>query len=98
VKRLYVASTVAFASIGLIRIILAVPPSRADAPLRLIQKIPLTNLEGRIDHLDADVKGKRLFVAGLGNGSLEVVDLQGGKWPAAFRALRSHRASCTFAR
>src|SRR5437016_13934578 len=30
--------------------------------------------------MDVDVKGKRLFVAGLENGSLEVVDLQGGKW------------------
>ncbi len=49
-------------------------------PLRLVQTISLPNLKGRIDHMDADVKGKRLFVAGLENGSLEVVDLQSGKW------------------
>jgi len=30
--------------------------------------------------MDVDVKGKRLFVAGLENGSLEVVDLRAGKW------------------
>ena len=30
--------------------------------------------------MDVDVKGKRLFVAGLENGSLEVVDLGAGKW------------------
>src|SRR5258706_12572806 len=30
--------------------------------------------------MDVDVKGKRLFVAGLENGSFEEVDLQGGKW------------------
>jgi len=49
-------------------------------PLRLIQTIPMPNVKGRIDHMDVDVKGKRLFVAGLENGSVEVVDLQAGKW------------------
>jgi len=49
-------------------------------PLRLVQTIPMPNVNGRIDHMDVDVKGKRLFVAGLENGSLEVVDLQAGKW------------------
>jgi len=50
------------------------------APLRLVQTIPMPNVKGRIDHMDVDVKGNRLFVAGLENGSLEVVDLHGGKW------------------
>src|SRR5467141_5029093 len=50
------------------------------APLRLVQTIPMPNVKGRIDHMDVDVKGKRLFVAGLENGSVEVVDLQAGKW------------------
>jgi len=49
-------------------------------PLKLIQKITLPNVKGRIDHIDVDVKGKRLFVAGLENGTLEVVDLKAGKW------------------
>src|SRR5258707_10746662 len=49
-------------------------------PLRLIQTIPMPNVKGRIDHMDVDVKGKRLFVAGLENGSVEVVDLRAGKW------------------
>lgn len=48
--------------------------------LHLVQTIPMPNVKGRIDHMDVDVKGKRLFVAGLENGSLEVIDLQGGKW------------------
>jgi len=48
--------------------------------LHLVQTIPMANVKGRIDHMDVDVKGKRLFVAGLENGSLEVVDLQAGKW------------------
>src|SRR5258705_5233556 len=49
-------------------------------PLKLVQAVPMPNVKGRIDHMDVDVKGKRLFVAGLENGSLEVVDLQAGKW------------------
>src|SRR5262252_8502572 len=48
--------------------------------LRLVQTIPMPNVKGRIDHMDADVKGMRLFVAGLENGTLEVVDLKAGKW------------------
>jgi hypothetical protein len=48
-------------------------------PLKLIQKIPMPNVKGRIDHMDVDVKGKRLFVAGLENDTLEVVDLKAGK-------------------
>ncbi len=54
--------------------------AQSAAPLHLVQTIPLPNVKGRIDHLDVDVKGKRLFVAGLENGSVEVVDLQAGKW------------------
>ena len=48
--------------------------------LHLVQTISMPNVKGRIDHMDVDAKGKRLFVAGLENGSLEVVDLQAGKW------------------
>src|SRR5580704_9269067 len=51
-----------------------------EQPLRLVQTIPLPNVKGRLDHMDVDVKGKRLFVAGLENGTFEVVDLQAGKW------------------
>ncbi len=49
-------------------------------PLRLVQTIPLPNVKGRLDHTDVDVKGKRLFIAGLENGTFEVVDLEGGRW------------------
>src|SRR6266478_3760038 len=52
----------------------------AKQPLRLAQTISMPNVKGRLDHVDVDVKGKRLFVAGLENGTLEVVDVQGGKW------------------
>jgi DNA-binding beta-propeller fold protein YncE len=50
-----------------------------SAPLRLVQTIPLTNVEGRIDHMAMDLKGQRLFVAALGNNTVEVLDLRAGK-------------------
>ena len=49
-------------------------------PLRLVQTILMPNVNGRIDHMDIDVKGKRLIVAALEKGSLEVVDLKAGHW------------------
>jgi DNA-binding beta-propeller fold protein YncE len=48
-------------------------------PLRLLQTIPLTGVEGRIDHLAIDVASRRLFVCALGNDSVEVVDLAKGE-------------------
>jgi hypothetical protein len=49
------------------------------APLKLVQTIALPGVTGRIDHLAADVKGNRLFVAALGNKTVEVIDLAAGK-------------------
>jgi len=48
-------------------------------PLRLIQTISLRNVEGRIDHMAVDPKGERLFIAALGNNTVEIVDLRAGK-------------------
>ena len=59
------------------------------SPLKLIQQIPLPNVKGRIDHMDVDVRGKRLFVAGLENGTLEVVDLKAGKWARSVPGLKA---------
>jgi hypothetical protein len=47
--------------------------------LRLIQTIPLPNVEGRIDHMAVDLKGQRLFIAALENNTAEVLDLRAGK-------------------
>src|SRR5882762_11122655 len=52
----------------------------AKQPRRLVQTISIPNVKGRLDHMDVDVKGKRLFVAGLENDTFEVVDLEAGKW------------------
>ncbi len=43
--------------------------------LHLEAKIPLSGVSGRIDHLAYDPVGRRLFVAALGNNTVEVIDL-----------------------
>lgn len=50
--------------------------SGASAPLKLETTIPMVDVQGRIDHMSIDVTHQRLFVAALGNNSLEVIDLK----------------------
>lgn len=50
-----------------------------SAPMRLIQTIPLPDVEGYFDHMAVDVKGQRLFVPGEHQRTIEVVDLRAGK-------------------
>jgi len=57
----------------------AFPPSVTAQSLTLEQRIELPSVRGRIDHMDVDPDGQRLFVAALGSDSLEVVDLREGK-------------------
>src|SRR5260370_555095 len=73
-------------------LVLAPVPSihgQDKSPLKLIQTVPLPNVKGRIDHMDVDVKGKRLFVAGLEDDTLEVVDLKAGKWARSVPGLKT---------
>lgn len=48
-------------------------------PLSLASTISISDIHGRIDHFGVDVKGERLFMAAVGNGTLEVIDLKSGK-------------------
>ena len=48
-------------------------------PLVLERTIPLTGVSGRIDHMAVDLQRGRLFVAELGNGTVDVVDLAAGR-------------------
>jgi DNA-binding beta-propeller fold protein YncE len=57
--------------------------------LRLVQKISLTGVEGRIDHLAVDASGNRLFVCALGNNTLEIIDLRKGERVHSFAGLGS---------
>jgi len=48
---------------------------QSSEALQLEAKIPLGNVNGRIDHMAVDLARQRLFVAELGNNSVRVVDL-----------------------
>jgi hypothetical protein len=60
---------------------LMVPSTEAAAPvsLNLVHTIPLPGVKGRFDHFSIDLKGQRLFVAALGNNTLEVIDIANTK-------------------
>jgi DNA-binding beta-propeller fold protein YncE len=47
--------------------------------LSLKTRIALPNIDGRMDHFTADVKGQRLFVSALGNSTVEVLNVQAGQ-------------------
>jgi hypothetical protein len=52
--------------------------ARAEEALSLESTIALPGVAGRIDHMAVDVARRRLLVAALGNGTLEIVDLASG--------------------
>jgi hypothetical protein len=67
-------------ALALLAVLIVGLPARAgEAPLRLLQTIPLPDGQGRIDHLALDPARQRLFVAELGNNTVAVVDLAGGR-------------------
>jgi YVTN family beta-propeller protein len=49
-----------------------------DNSLALTKSIVLKGVSGRIDHMAIDVEGRQLFVAALGNNTIEVIDLAAG--------------------
>jgi DNA-binding beta-propeller fold protein YncE len=68
----------AFISASVLLLISVQPPS-GQQPLSLVQSIELPRVEGRIDHLALDATGQKLFVAALGNNTVEVVDVKSGR-------------------
>src|SRR2546426_4243081 len=50
--------------------------SSGQAPLTLVGTIGLPGVEGRIDHLAVDAAAQQLYVAALGNNTVEVLDPQ----------------------
>ena len=53
--------------------------SNVAAPLELATSIPLPNVTGRIGHLCYNSKQQQIYVAALGNNTLEVLDFQNKK-------------------
>jgi YVTN family beta-propeller protein len=58
---------------------IALIQAQQSEPLRLVGTVPMPQVEGRIDHMAIDIKGQRLFVAALGNNTLEVIDIKNSK-------------------
>ncbi len=65
-----VAAAMAFVSIQV---------ASSQTPLSQVGAIALPSVEGRIDHLAVDVDAQRLYVAALGNNTVEVLDLKGSQ-------------------
>jgi DNA-binding beta-propeller fold protein YncE len=59
-------------------LLLAIGQPARQAPLALVRTIDLPGVEGRIDHLAFDPEHGRVFLAALGNDSVEVLDTQAG--------------------
>jgi DNA-binding beta-propeller fold protein YncE len=64
---------------ALLTALVTMQPSSAQAPLTLVAAVALPRVDGRIDHLAFDPASQRLFVAALGNNTVEVVDVAAGK-------------------
>lgn len=56
--------------------------------LRPDTTIALPGVSGRFDHFAVDVPGQRLFVAALGNNTVEVIDIAAGKRAKTITGLR----------
>ena len=52
-------------------------PERGDSKLQ--RTITLPGVQGRIDHMAFDARTDRLFVAALGNNTVQIVDVKQGK-------------------
>src|SRR5258706_15422854 len=68
-------------SLSILTAMLWAQPAR-PAPEDLLEaagSIPLQKVSGRIDHFGVDAAGERLFVAALGNNTLEGIDLKAGR-------------------
>lgn len=73
-------------SIGLAACVLVAGAQKQELVLK--RSILLAGVNGRLDHLAVDIPGKRLFVAALGNGTVEVLGLEDGKRIHTLRGLR----------
>jgi len=85
--RILRVARMAVATAGLV---LAVTGCRAESPSPFVldRRIELPGVSGRIDHLALDAARNRLFVAALGNGSVEAVDLDSGRTTGRIGGLR----------
>src|SRR4030081_399732 len=58
---------------------LSLAAEREAPPVREVQEIPLPGGQGRLDHFTIDGKRKRVIFSGLGNNTVQVVDVFAGR-------------------
>jgi len=68
-------------------VLVGIACAQESRALSLKNRVTLPNVNGRIDHLSADVKGQRIFVSALGNHTVEVLDVESGKHLRTIRDL-----------
>src|SRR5258706_10057480 len=74
--------------IGLAVLLTSLPFITQQAPpMAFVQSVELPAVEGRIDHLAVDRDDQRLFIAALGNNSLEVIDLRANEFVRSIKGL-----------
>jgi len=61
---------------GALVVLVGIACGQEPHALSLKSRIPLPAVNGRIDHLSADLKGQRIFVSALGNHTVEVLDVR----------------------
>lgn len=66
-------------SLPVLALSMAMANAQQPRSLHLNNRIDLENVDGRIDHFSADVRGERLFMSALGNHSVEVIDAHAAK-------------------
>jgi DNA-binding beta-propeller fold protein YncE len=76
-----IISGVLVAAIFVISAAQRVSPLQEETPLlQLVRQIPIPGVKGRLDHMDVDAKGQRLFLSGLENGTVEIIDVKSSQW------------------
>jgi YVTN family beta-propeller protein len=73
-------------------VIFLIVPGRFDHStaqgLSLLATIQLPDVSARIDHMAFDPEGNRLFIAAIGNNTVEIIDTKAGTRVATIRGLR----------
>lgn len=72
----------------LLFVVTAVASAQSNAPVRLKETIVMPDVQGRIDHMFFDAQSGRLFVAALGNDTVEVIDVARRKRVRSIAGLR----------
>ena len=82
----------ALALFAMVLLLLSLAFGQSSA-LPLTQRIPLPNVDGRMDHMGIDVAGQRLFATAFDNHTLSVIDLKAGKQIALIPKLDKPQAA-----